>query len=180
MRLDYYQEEARRTAPRTEDAYPDVVRKASIALAVRGEPDAARALLKLQDIHIWAHGLAGEAGEVCDLLKKVHGHGKPCDREALVKELGDVMWYLANLADAHGITLSEVAAANVEKLRVRYANGFSVRAAAAKADETPRVEPVCPAPGATVCHADKECALHGCSKARRECFCPIAAWESPK
>ena len=131
MTIDAYQAEARRTAFRALDAYPEIIRRAWRNLSI----DEGEALCRLHDIHIWAHGLAGEAGEVCDFLKKVHGHGKPYDRAALVKELGDVMWYVANLADAHGITLSEVATANVAKLRARYPAGFSVAAAAAKADE---------------------------------------------
>lgn len=137
MNLDEYQAEARRTAPRSMDAYPRAVRDAVEVLRLKEWSNhRADALLKLEDIHIWAHGLAGEAGEVCDLLKKTHGHGKAYDADKLKKELGDVLWYVANLADAHGFKLSEVAEANVAKLRARYPGGFSVAAAEAKADES--------------------------------------------
>lgn len=69
-------------------------------------------------------GLAGEAGEVCDYLKKVVFHGHELDREKLTDELGDVLWYLANLADSIDISLSEVATLNIEKLSKRYPDGF--------------------------------------------------------
>lgn len=70
-------------------------------------------------------GLCGEAGEVADLYKKWIGHGHPPDREKLVKELGDVLWYLSDLASKAGISLQEVANKNVKKLMRRYPEGFS-------------------------------------------------------
>jgi NTP pyrophosphatase (non-canonical NTP hydrolase) len=82
-----------------------------------------------------ALGIAGEAGEVADLLKKVIFHGKALDREALAKELGDVLWYVSDLASQYGLRLESVAATNVAKLNARYPEGFSVEAAAARADE---------------------------------------------
>lgn len=69
-------------------------------------------------------GLAGEAGEVCDYLKKVVFHGHELDKEKLSHELGDVLWYLANLADSIDVPLSEIAAKNITKLSKRYPNGF--------------------------------------------------------
>lgn len=72
----------------------------------------------------WALGLAGEAGEVADALKKHLFHGKPLDRDALLKECGDVSWYLAVLASELGFTLDEVFLKNVEKLRARYPLGW--------------------------------------------------------
>lgn len=131
MTLDEFQAEAERTAPRSLDAYPMAVQTAAGALY----KTEARELLKIFDVLIWGQGLAGEAGEVCDLLKKVLGHGKPYDGEKLKKELGDVLWYLANLATAHGFSLSDVAQTNVNKLRARYPTGFTVAASQAKADE---------------------------------------------
>lgn len=83
-----------------------------------------------------ALGLAGEAGEVVDLLKKHWHHGKALDRDALCKELGDVLWYVSDLASAFGLRLSDVAAANVRKLEARYPNGFTPADAAKRADET--------------------------------------------
>lgn len=74
-------------------------------------------------------GLAGEAGETVDLLKKVLYHGKSLDREKLKLELGDVLFYLADIAEKYGIPLSEVAEGNVEKIDARYPTGFSIEAA---------------------------------------------------
>ena len=71
-----------------------------------------------------AMGLCGEAGEFCDLIKKWRFHDHPLDREHLKKELGDIAWYIAEAADALGLTLEEVLNANIEKLRARYPEGF--------------------------------------------------------
>lgn len=71
-----------------------------------------------------ALGLAGEAGEVCDMVKKALYHQVPYNLEDMKKELGDCLWYLTALASDHGFKLSDVAQANVEKLRKRYPNGF--------------------------------------------------------
>jgi NTP pyrophosphatase (non-canonical NTP hydrolase) len=73
---------------------------------------------------IAALGLAGEAGEVADLYKKRFEQDRAPTRDALLKELGDCMWYLARVCHLEGITLQEVANANLEKLRKRYPEGF--------------------------------------------------------
>ncbi len=73
-----------------------------------------------------ALGLAGEAGEAADLIKKHLFHGHPLNEERLVKELGDVLWYVAMMARALGRPLGEVAEINVAKLKERYPEGFSV------------------------------------------------------
>jgi NTP pyrophosphatase (non-canonical NTP hydrolase) len=75
--------------------------------------------------HIAAMGLAGEAGEVVDLLKKHLGHGHELDRDKLRKELGDVLWYVAELASCYGMELGDIAQANIHKLETRYPSGFS-------------------------------------------------------
>ena len=72
-----------------------------------------------------AMGLCGEAGEVCDLVKKHIFHGHELDRAALIKELGDVAWYLAEAAEAIGCSLEEILQANIDKLKSRYPEGFS-------------------------------------------------------
>jgi NTP pyrophosphatase (non-canonical NTP hydrolase) len=70
-------------------------------------------------------GITGEAGEVADLIKKETGHGHPAQADLILDELGDVLWYVAALAQSYGFTLSDVAAQNVAKLRRRYPDGFS-------------------------------------------------------
>jgi NTP pyrophosphatase (non-canonical NTP hydrolase) len=70
-------------------------------------------------------GLCGESGEVIDLVKKHVSHGHPLNREKLIDELGDVAWYLAECAEAIGVTLEDVLTHNIEKLKKRYPEGFS-------------------------------------------------------
>ncbi|MDA8224267.1 MAG: nucleoside triphosphate pyrophosphohydrolase family protein [Desulfitobacterium hafniense] len=73
----------------------------------------------------FAFGICGEAGEIVDLVKKVIFHGHPIDKEKFKYEIGDQLWYLARMAEWVGLTLEEVAEANINKLMVRYPNGFS-------------------------------------------------------
>lgn len=82
----------------------------------------------LKGLSCAALGLTGEAGEVADIVKKVVHHRHPLDgatRLNLIKELGDVLWYVAHAASVLGVTLDQVAAVNVEKLSRRYPDGFS-------------------------------------------------------
>jgi len=72
-----------------------------------------------------ALGLAGEAGEFANLVKKMTAHGHPFDPVSLKDELGDVLWYLAEAATAVGLTLEDIASHNVDKLIKRYPEGFS-------------------------------------------------------
>lgn len=69
-------------------------------------------------------GLCGESGEAIDIVKKHLAQGHDLDREALIKELGDVAWYLAETAYALDVPLEEVLRRNIDKLRVRYPEGF--------------------------------------------------------
>lgn len=79
-------------------------------------------------------GLCGEAGEAIDLVKKHLAQGHELDRAALLKELGDVAWYLAETAYALDATLDEVAQGNLAKLRRRYPDGFSPEASQTRTD----------------------------------------------
>ena len=69
-------------------------------------------------------GLCGEAGEAIDLVKKHLAQGHTLDRDALIKELGDVAWYLAETAYALDVPLEEVLQGNIDKLKARYPQGF--------------------------------------------------------
>ena len=71
-----------------------------------------------------ALGLCGEAGEVADMIKKVFGQGHVLDDDALLKEVGDVLWYVAAMCTARGWRLEDVARANIAKLEERYPDGF--------------------------------------------------------
>ena len=72
-------------------------------------------------------GLNGEAGECIDLVKKHLFQGHELDCDALLDELGDVLWYAAITCESIGITLDDVMAHNVNKLRKRYPDGFDAR-----------------------------------------------------
>lgn len=99
MTLEEYQKEAEKTA-----FYPEVYRVLYPAL-----------------------GLVGEAGEVANKVKKIlrdHEGALPPDlREALLDELGDVLWYAALLARDLGASLEAVAEGNLRKLASRKARG---------------------------------------------------------
>jgi len=71
-----------------------------------------------------ALGLAGEAGEVADVIKKHLFHATPLDQQALVKELGDCLWYIGAFATVLGLSMDDIAQRNIEKLRQRYPEGF--------------------------------------------------------
>ncbi|MED3623246.1 nucleoside triphosphate pyrophosphohydrolase family protein [Neobacillus thermocopriae] len=73
----------------------------------------------------YALGIAGEAGEVADLIKKNIFHGHDLSKEEINKELGDVLWYISQIARLVGLTLDEIATSNIDKLIRRYPNGFS-------------------------------------------------------
>ncbi|MDO4612431.1 MAG: nucleoside triphosphate pyrophosphohydrolase family protein [Candidatus Saccharibacteria bacterium] len=72
-------------------------------------------------------GLVGEAGEAADKVKKIlrdkGGRASEEDKAEIVKELGDVLWYVANVARSLGVSLSEVAEGNIEKLSSRKKRG---------------------------------------------------------
>lgn len=71
-----------------------------------------------------ALGIAGEAGEVVDIIKKVLYHAHELDTSALCQEVGDLFWYMTLLCETLGLSLDDVMQANVEKLRQRYPQGF--------------------------------------------------------
>ena len=70
-------------------------------------------------------GLCGESGEAIDIVKKHLHQGHELDREKLIKELGDIAWYLAEAATALDIDLETILERNIEKLSARYPEGFS-------------------------------------------------------
>lgn len=80
---------------------------------------------KRERLVIAALGLAGEAGEVADHIKKVVGHGHTLDLTHLEKELGDVMWNIAEIVSVIESNMEAVANKNIEKLWKRYPEGFS-------------------------------------------------------
>ena len=71
-------------------------------------------------------GLCGESGEVIDIVKKHLAQGHELDKEKIIKELGDVAWYMAEIATVLDVELEDVFVQNIEKLKKRYPEGFSV------------------------------------------------------
>lgn len=71
-------------------------------------------------------GLNGEAGECIDIIKKHFFQGHELNKDELIDELGDVLWYIAETCEGLGVTMEEVAIRNIGKLRKRYPHGFEV------------------------------------------------------
>lgn len=76
-----------------------------------------------RDLNYSVLGLNGEAGEVADALKKLNYHGHPVIKADLIAELGDVLWYVASIANDLDVSLAEVASGNLGKLWSRYPEG---------------------------------------------------------
>ena len=70
-------------------------------------------------------GIAGEAGELLDQVKRVFVYHTQFDTTHLVEEMGDLFHYLTMLMNIHGFNLDEIREANVRKLHVRYPGGYS-------------------------------------------------------
>ena len=73
-------------------------------------------------------GLCGESGEAIDIVKKWLMQGHELDKEHLIRELGDVAWYLAEAATALDVPLEVIFQGNLDKLRRRFPNGFDTEA----------------------------------------------------
>lgn len=82
-----------------------------------------------------ALGISSEAGEFSDAMKKSLYYGDMIDRAALIEELGDILYYVAMACDALDVHIATVMEANVEKLRRRYPEKFTTKAARERADK---------------------------------------------
>jgi len=84
--------------------------------------------LSLSEEYLVRHalGLAGEAGEVVDYIKKGVFHRHGIDPKKVEDELGDVLWYIAEIATILGLSMSDIMQNNVNKLMKRYPNGFTI------------------------------------------------------
>lgn len=69
-------------------------------------------------------GMASEIGELHGIYQKRY-QGHAFDKEHAKKELGDLMWFIAEYCTAHGWEFEEIAQMNIEKLKERYPEGFS-------------------------------------------------------
>lgn len=82
-----------------------------------------------------AMGICGEAGEIGDHIKKNWVYGKELDREKVIEEIGDEMFYIVALCNLLGVTLAHCIEQNYVKLNKRYPDGYSDQAAIARADK---------------------------------------------
>ena len=73
-----------------------------------------------------ALGLAGEVGEYVEMVKKDFFHGIPIDHGKVLKEQGDILYYVSRALDDFHFNMSEAAGGNIEKLQKRYPEGFVI------------------------------------------------------
>jgi len=76
-----------------------------------------------EQIYHALHGMASEVGELHGLYQK-HYQGHDLEPEHLKKELGDLLWFIAEYCTAYGWMLEDIARLNIEKLKERYPAGF--------------------------------------------------------
>lgn len=83
-----------------------------------------------------AMGVTGEAGELCDAIKRHAIYGKDADVGNIIEELGDLEFYMQDVRNKYNISREGILQANAEKLRKRYADlVYSDEAAIARADK---------------------------------------------
>lgn len=82
-----------------------------------------------------AVGVSGESGELLDAVKKAAIYNKPLDRVNIVEELGDIEFYMEGLRQELGITREETVEGNITKLKKRYGEKYSDRAAQERKDK---------------------------------------------
>lgn len=80
-------------------------------------------------------GITSEAGEIADTIKKCVIYEQPLDRMNIAEEIGDIMWYIALLANACDLDLGVCMEQNIKKLQKRYPEKYTDAAAAARADK---------------------------------------------
>ena len=83
-------------------------------------------------------GLVTESAELMSLVKKSKIYGKALDRVAMAEEAGDVMWYLALLANELGISFEDLWEMNIKKLKQRYPEKFTAEQALNRDHEAER------------------------------------------
>ena len=90
---------------------------------------------RTQNIHLDPHqklehalfGLCSETGEIHSIFQKIH-QGHQLLVADLIGEMGDLMWFVSELADVYGLKLGDIAQANIDKLKKRYPGGFDEEA----------------------------------------------------
>lgn len=80
-------------------------------------------LMDKQQLHHSLHGMSGEVGEIHSIFQKAY-QGHVIDEEHLKKEVGDLLWFIAEFCTANCWDLSEIMEMNIEKLKARFPEGF--------------------------------------------------------
>jgi NTP pyrophosphatase (non-canonical NTP hydrolase) len=70
-------------------------------------------------------GMQTEAAEIADVYKKALAYKKPIDFVNVKEELGDLMWYIANMCNIHGWNMEDILDTNIAKLEARYPEKFT-------------------------------------------------------
>jgi NTP pyrophosphatase (non-canonical NTP hydrolase) len=154
LSFDDYQAGCDRTSSLSRARYTPELRGELAQILDKGESNVAQVN---EAVAIWANhlrgrerllmalaGLSGEVGEWSDLVKKVLWHEHPLDEDQYIKELGDVLFYIAEACSVRGLRLEDVAQANQDKLRLRYPDGFSATASLNRtAESTNQGDPPC-------------------------------------
>jgi len=104
--------------------------KEYIQLAIRTESNFSplRSSAKSRLLH-GGVGIATEAGELLDNIKKHLFYKRAIDETNMKEELGDLLWYMAIICDVYGWDFEDIMERNIEKLRVRYPEKFTVESA---------------------------------------------------
>jgi NTP pyrophosphatase (non-canonical NTP hydrolase) len=100
-------------------SYSDMVS----ALVKPGKDVVASLTPEMADAWHMATGVAGEAGELLDAVKKAAIYCKPIDIDNVIEELGDLEFYMEGLRQRFGLTREECLEANISKLSIRYKSG---------------------------------------------------------
>ena len=78
----------------------------------------------MDDIHM-VLGMQTEAAEIADAYKKTIAYKKELDLVNVKEELGDLLWYIANMCNIHGWDLRDIMQTNIDKLKARYPEKFT-------------------------------------------------------
>lgn len=109
------------------------------SLSVESNPESVLEGMNADKVRLFhaQSGMAGETGELSDIIKKHIFYDKELDRSHIIEEAGDVLWYMNILLDVVGSDITEAMEKNKEKLSKRYSEGkFTKKAALERADKS--------------------------------------------